>query len=101
MNTRLEALLTLAATSLASAAALSLTSAMAPLLGPSVRASLAPVPDLNLALTRRLCRRRGYAVASMDRGSTILRWTENEVTYEISSQTLDAAKLAEVANKLR
>ena len=180
MNVRLEALLTLAATTVAiaffasvpywpkeplnnpipsfvSAAAKSLTSAKAPLLGPSVLASLAPVPDLNLDLpndfavvtarrgingetgliptaasitTFRLratgdlvsvaaptgvspvrrspgdigpeVRVRGaYAVVSMDRGSTVLRWTENNVTYEISSRTLDAAQLTEVANKLR
>lgn len=180
MNTRLEALLTLAATSIViaffasvpywpkqpidnpipsfvSAAALSLTSAKAPLLGPSVLARLAPVPDLNLDLPddfAAVAARRGidgetgliptaasittfrlratgdlvsvaaptgvspvrrapgdagpdyrirgsYAVASVGRGSTVLRWTENDVTYEISSRTLDAAKLAEVANKLR
>jgi hypothetical protein len=180
MNVRLEALLTVAATTVAiaffasvpywpkeplnnpipsfvGAAAASLTSAKAPLLGPSVLASLAPVPDLNLDLpsdyavvtarrgingetgliptaasitTFRLratgdlvsvaaptgvlpvrrapgdvgpdFRVRGsYAVVSVDRGSTVLRWTEHNVTYEISSRTLDAAKLAEVANKLR
>lgn len=45
--------------------------------------------------------RGAYAVVSLGRGSTVLRWTENNVTYEISSRTLDAARLAEVANKLR
>ncbi len=42
-----------------------------------------------------------YAVAYADRGVTTLRWTENGVTYEISSRTLDAPRLAEVANRLR
>jgi hypothetical protein len=45
--------------------------------------------------------RGSYAVVSMDRGSTVLRWTEHGVTYEISSRTIDAAGLAELANKLR
>ena len=180
MNARREALLTIAATCLAiaffasaphwpreqlnnpipsfvSSATLSLTSAKAPLLGPSVLASLAPVPDLNLDLPEDfavVAARRGingetgliptaasittfrlratgdlvsvaaptgispvrrspgdtgpdyrvrgsYAVVSVDRGSTVLRWTERSVTYEISSRTLDAARLVEVANKLR
>ncbi len=42
-----------------------------------------------------------YAMASTDRGITTIRWTENGVTYEISSRTLDAARLADVANDLR
>jgi hypothetical protein len=42
-----------------------------------------------------------YALASVDRGSTVIRWTENGVTYEVSSRTLDANRLAEVAEKLR
>jgi hypothetical protein len=42
-----------------------------------------------------------YAVITVERGSTILRWTENGVTYEISSRTLDAIRLVELANKLR
>ena len=42
-----------------------------------------------------------YTVTRFDRGVTVLRWTENGVTYEISSRTLDTAGLAEVANKLR
>lgn len=45
--------------------------------------------------------RGAYAVASLERGSTIIRWTENDVTYEISSRTLDAPHLADIANKLR
>ena len=49
-----------------------------------------------------LLRVRGaYAVATTDRGNTVIRWTENGVTYEVSSRTLDVAGLAEVANKLR
>jgi len=43
-----------------------------------------------------------YAISNVDRnGSTIIRWTENGVTYEISSRTLDASRLADVANTLR
>ncbi|HZP96785.1 MAG TPA: hypothetical protein VFC31_10675 [Candidatus Limnocylindria bacterium] len=43
-----------------------------------------------------------YAVvATDDRGITTIRWTENGVTYEISSRTLDATHLADVANGLR
>ena len=42
-----------------------------------------------------------YAIASVDRGNTVIRWTERGVTYEISSRTLDPARLVEVANKLR
>ena len=42
-----------------------------------------------------------YALAKMERGNTVIWWTEHGVTYEISSRTLDAAQLAEVANKLR
>lgn len=44
--------------------------------------------------------RGSYAVVSTDRGSTLLRWTENDVTYEISSRTLDAVALAGLANQL-
>jgi hypothetical protein len=42
-----------------------------------------------------------YAVATVDRGNTVIRWTESGVTYEISSRTLDAPRLVEIANKLR
>lgn len=177
---RLEALLTAAATALAiaffvsvphwpkeplnnpipsfvSAAALSITASKAPLLGPSVLASLKPVPDLNLDLPESVAtivRRSGingetgliptaasittfrlrvggdlvsvaaptgvdpvrpaagdpdpayrvrgyYAVVSDARGSTLVRWTENGVTYEVSSRTLDPATLVGLANKLR
>ena len=42
-----------------------------------------------------------YAVVSAARGSTLVRWTENGVTYEVSSRSLDAATLVELANKLR
>jgi len=45
--------------------------------------------------------RGAFAVATTDRGSTVIRWTENGVTYEISSRTLDTARLTEVANQLR
>jgi hypothetical protein len=177
---RLEALLTLAATTVAialfigiqawprealanpipsfvSTAARGLTATKAPLLRPSVLASLKPVPDLNLDLpdsVATIVRRSGingetgliptaasittfrlraggdlvsvaaptgvepvrpapgdpdpayrvhgyYAVVSDARGSTLVRWTENGVTYEVSSRSLDAAALVEVANKLR
>lgn len=180
MNARLEALLTAAATALAiaffasvphwqkeplnnplpsfvGAAAQNIVSPKAPLLGPSLLASLKPVPNLNLRLPEDVAvvvARRGingetglipaaasittfrlratgdlisvaaptglapvrrsradtgpeylvrgaYAVTTADHGSTILRWTENDVTYEISSPTLDAVRLAEVAKRLR
>jgi hypothetical protein len=42
-----------------------------------------------------------YAVATTERGNTVLRWTERGVTYEISSRTLDPNRLAEIANILR
>jgi hypothetical protein len=42
-----------------------------------------------------------YAVTTVDRGSTVIRWTENGVTYEISSRTLDVPSLAAVADRLR
>jgi len=45
--------------------------------------------------------RGAYAVATTDHGSTVIHWTENGVTYEISSRTLDASRLTEIANKLR
>jgi hypothetical protein len=180
VNGRLEVLLTIAATAVAiaffasvphwpkeplnnpipsfvSAAAEKVTSTKAPLLGPSLLASLRPAPDLNLGLPADIAvvtARRGingetglirtlasittfrilgttdlvsvamiegadpirataaqpdsairirgqYAVASTDRGITHIRWTENGVTFDIASRTLDPARLAEVANKLR
>jgi hypothetical protein len=42
-----------------------------------------------------------YAVASVDRGVNQLRWTENGITYQVASRTLDASRLTEVANRLR
>jgi hypothetical protein len=42
-----------------------------------------------------------YAVAKVERGNTVIRWTENGVTYEISSRTLDVAGLAAIADRLR
>jgi hypothetical protein len=45
--------------------------------------------------------RGAYAVATVERGNTVLRWTENGVTYEISSRTLDQASLAAIADRLR
>lgn len=36
-----------------------------------------------------------------DRGLTVVRWMENELMYEISSRTLDGARLAEIAGRLR
>lgn len=41
------------------------------------------------------------AVASTDRGITTIRWTENGVTFEISSRTLDMPVLVALANTLR
>ena len=45
--------------------------------------------------------RGAYAVTTTERGNTVIRWTENGITYEISSRTLDAPQLADIANKLR
>jgi hypothetical protein len=45
--------------------------------------------------------RGAYAVAMIERGNTVIRWTENGVTYEISSRTLDVAGLAAIADRLR
>jgi hypothetical protein len=59
-----------------------------------VRAS-ATTPDGPLRV------RGQYAVASVDRGVTHVRWTENGVTFDITSRTLDASRLTEVANRLR
>jgi hypothetical protein len=42
-----------------------------------------------------------YAVASVDRGVTHVRWTENGVTFDIASRTLEPLRLTDVANKLR
>jgi hypothetical protein len=42
-----------------------------------------------------------FAIASIERGTMQLRWTENGVTYQIASRTLDAKALSEVADKLR
>ena len=45
--------------------------------------------------------RGAAAVASIDRGITTIRWSENGVTFEISSRTLDTPGLAALANTLR
>ena len=42
-----------------------------------------------------------YAVATVDRGVTHVRWTENGITFDIASRTLEPFPLADVANKLR
>ena len=42
-----------------------------------------------------------YAVANVDRGVTHLRWTENGITFDIASRTLDPSGLVDIANKLR
>jgi len=42
-----------------------------------------------------------YAIASVDRGVNQLRWTENGITFQVASRTLDASRLTELANKLR
>ena len=45
---------------------------------------------------------RGHdAIASVDRGITHIRWTENGITFDIASRTLDQQPLVDVANKLR
>lgn len=41
------------------------------------------------------------ALALAERGSTILRWTEGAVTFQLSSRSLDATRLVELANRLR
>jgi len=176
VNVRLEALLTVAATTVASApywprdvidnplpsfvsaAAQKLSPPnKAPLLGPSVLASVKPAPELNLGLPGSIAtvvRRSGingetgliptnasittfrlsatgdlvsvamvenatpvsaptaatdsslqvrghYALATVDRGVTHIRWTENGITFDIASRTLEPFLLADVANKLR
>jgi len=181
VNVRLETLLTVAATTVAiaffasapywprdvidnplpsfvSAAAQKLSPPnKAPLLGPSVLASLKPAPELNLGLPGSIAtvvRRSGingetgliptnasittfrlsatgdlvsvamvenatpvsaptaatdsslqvrghYALATVDRGVTHIRWTENGITFDIASRTLEPFLLADVANKLR
>lgn len=45
--------------------------------------------------------RGSYAVATVERGATVLRWTEGRITYQLSSRTLDEVRLVELANKLR
>lgn len=45
--------------------------------------------------------RGAYAASWNARGATVVRWTEKGVTYEMSSRTLDAARLAELAEALR
>lgn len=42
-----------------------------------------------------------YAVANVDRGVTHVRWTENGITFDIASRTLDPSGLVDIANKLR
>jgi len=181
VNLRLEALLTVAATALViaffasvphwpkeqienplpsfiSAAAQNLTPPnKAPLLGPSVLASLKPAPELNLALPESIAsvvRRTGingetgliptlasvttfriratgdlvsiamvelaspisapsaatdpastvrgqYAIWNVDRGVTHVRWTENGITFDIASRTVDVPGLIDLANQLR
>jgi hypothetical protein len=60
-----------------------------------------PIRRISIDAEPQLRVRGAYAVASEDRGNTVIRWTENGVTYEVSSRTLDVAALAELANKLR
>ena len=42
-----------------------------------------------------------FAIASVDRGITHVRWTENGITFDIASRTLEPVRLVDVANKLR
>ena len=60
-----------------------------------------PVRRISYDATPALSVRGAFAIATTDRGNTVIRWTENGVTYEVSSRTLDVAALAEVANRLR
>ncbi len=61
--------------------------------GPIVPALYVPDPGYRV--------RGYYAVATTDRGNTVLRWTEGGVTYEIPSRTLHASRLTETASNLR
>jgi hypothetical protein len=61
-----------------------------------------PITSASLAGTDPAFTVRGhYAVSNVDRGITHIRWTENGITFDIGSRTLDAAALIEIANKLR
>lgn len=44
--------------------------------------------------------RGAFVAVTVDRGNTIIRWTENGVTYEMSSRTLEVDRLVELANTL-
>ena len=61
----------------------------------------APVSAPAAATSSSLEVRGHYAVATVDRGVTHIRWTENGITFDIASRTLDPLPLAEVANNLR
>jgi hypothetical protein len=61
-----------------------------------------PITTATLAGTDPTLTVRGhYAVANVDRGVTHVRWTENGITFDIGSRTLDARALIDIANKLR
>lgn len=60
-----------------------------------------PVSAPTAATDSSLQVRGHYAVATFDRGVTHIRWTENGITFDIASRTLEPFPLAEVANKLR
>jgi hypothetical protein len=60
-----------------------------------------PVSASTAATDSSLQVRGHYAVATVDRGITHIRWTENGITFDIASRTLEPFPLADVANKLR
>ena len=60
-----------------------------------------PISAPTAAMDSALQVRGHYAVATVDRGVTHLRWTENGITFDIASRTLEPFLLADVANKLR
>jgi hypothetical protein len=61
-----------------------------------------PITSASLAGTDPALSVRGhFAVSNIDRGITHIRWTENGITFDIASRTLDARALTEIANRLR
>jgi hypothetical protein len=60
-----------------------------------------PVSAPSAATDASLQVRGHYAVATVDRGVTHIRWTEDGITFDIASRTLEPFPLADVANKLR
>lgn len=59
-----------------------------------------PVSAPSAASAQSLEVRGHYAIASVDRGVTHIRWTENGITFDMASRTLEPLRLIDVANKL-